>query len=227
MNYSGLKVKCKNCGEIFYETTDVFTPEKILTGEMLRWTEKYGPNGLNWSLMFAAHDLAEAIICEGCGEPVAPTGRLSLDGLNVTKDPKGQDDGEKKEISREESQVREKPETEVQEEIVNPAIQNFPCPECGGHFMGQDAFLNHILSHPKEIQDKILGGDKGKNIPAEPEVPKKRPSRSKTNRVAEVKESEFECMVCGGGFLDEEKLRNHAKTCSQGTAGIQRKAVNE
>jgi hypothetical protein len=81
LELSGAQVRCPHCGEIYYQTTALYDPKTILTGSMLEWIPKYGEQGYNWSLPFQAYDLSAAVICEGCGGPLAPSGFLGLDRL--------------------------------------------------------------------------------------------------------------------------------------------------
>lgn len=81
MGYVCYDVKCPACGDIYYETTELFDPNKMATGEMLRFKSKYGPGGYNWSMPFTDYDMAEALVCVECGGSLAPSGFLMVEGL--------------------------------------------------------------------------------------------------------------------------------------------------
>lgn len=81
LELSGVQVLCPNCGDIYYETTETYDPVKMTTGDMLRFTKKYGPQGYNWSLPFSDHDMSEGLLCVECGGDMAPSGYLKLDRL--------------------------------------------------------------------------------------------------------------------------------------------------
>ena len=81
MGYICYDVRCPNCAEAFYETTELYDPNKMTTGEMLRFKKKYGPEGYNWSLPFSDHDMSEAIVCVECGGPLAPSGKVKVEPL--------------------------------------------------------------------------------------------------------------------------------------------------
>jgi len=175
LELTGAQVKCPNCGAIYFQTTDQYDPRAILTGEMLEWIPRYGPDGLNWGLPFAASDLSEAVICEGCGAPLAPTGRLGLERL-VLGEGAAEGRGQRAESGEQENKeegrsselgVRSGEETENQgpigqEPIVEEKAPEVPsylvqehCGECG-KFLPIGELEGHIKNtHPKLTKDKI------------------------------------------------------------------------
>lgn len=65
------EVRCHGCGEIYLETTKKYDPERIANGTMFQLTEKYGPNGYNWSCFPNDEWIqAEALECPDCGAPI-------------------------------------------------------------------------------------------------------------------------------------------------------------
>jgi uncharacterized C2H2 Zn-finger protein len=162
-------VKCPNCGGVFYETTEEYDPGKMTTGAMLRFTEKYGPNGYNWSLPFSDNDMSEGLICVECGADMAPSGYLGIDKLVLTApdepDAHRTDDQDQRQTTippageSEGDPFREHgipEEVQTSDDSLTRYMTQKSCPECGGFFT-TDEWDRHLASHPKEVRDLILG----------------------------------------------------------------------
>jgi hypothetical protein len=158
----GRTVKCGNCPGVYFRTTEYYDPTQILAGEMLDWLPRYGPEGLNWSLPFASHDLGESIICEGCGFPLAPTGILGIDMLILkgegepVKAVAGDDSPEPEKPAEEEPEVQEEEKKFADDDPIANLLVQKTCPECGG-FFGLDEWENHLASHTPEVRAEIEG----------------------------------------------------------------------
>jgi len=205
-------VKCPNCSGVFYETTETYDPGKMTTGKMLRFTEKYGPNGYNWSLPFSEYDMSEGIVCVECGTDMAPSGYLGVDKLILTTP----DASERPRID-DQAQVQATipleidEEPEVKENSLTRYLTQKSCPECGGFFT-LDEWERHLASHPKEVRELILGKQGPKEEPISPKrVYKGWPKGKK--RKAEIPEGEpFKCPMCENEFGNSTDLGYHLST---------------
>jgi hypothetical protein len=76
-----MKVKCPNCGKIFWETTDKYDPNVSPNGSMVRLLEPWKSN--NWPvfgdgvMIASASTLAAEMDCPACLSQLAPSGRLT------------------------------------------------------------------------------------------------------------------------------------------------------
>ena len=145
-----MQVKCKNCGETFYETTEEYDPSKMVTGSMLRFVEKYGPDGFNWSLPFAEHDMAEAISCVDCGSPMAPNGYLIVEDTVLSQP---DTPGCPQIDDQDQGQDEDTPEKTKEDVFLEKYFKQKSCPECGG-FYSDEEWDRHIASHPKDVKDR-------------------------------------------------------------------------
>ena len=71
---SGLKVKCPNCKQICFETTDKYDPDVSARGDMLKSLMPY-----HLDFLLSATTLAPYLTCPKCGDgQLAPSGRLTI-----------------------------------------------------------------------------------------------------------------------------------------------------
>jgi hypothetical protein len=237
LELSGARVRCPNCGEIYFQTTDLYDPRKILTGEMLEWIPLYGPDGLNWSLPFAASDLSEAVICEGCGGPIAPSGYLGLNRLHFPAgvppiDPALRLPGDSEpgmdsiavlvetEPDEPQATIIETRETTTEEDSLTKVLTLKSCPECGG-FYDLAQWEIHLATHPKDVRDRILA----KPAPVTEKPPEiKAPKKSK-KALAKEKEEEgpgpaFLCPMCELTFENNQAFDAHMTTHDMGSVQL-------
>lgn len=120
-----MKVRCPFCREIYLETTEAFDPTRTANGPMFRLTEKYGPNGYNWTV-FPPDEwiIQDALECPGCMNPiVGADGKVNPENL----------------IPDEISFKYPLPEEGIREAHV--------CPECGKPCKNAGSLANHMKSH--------------------------------------------------------------------------------
>jgi uncharacterized Zn-finger protein len=238
LNLTGAQVRCPNCSEIYYQTTDLYDPEKILTGEMLEWFPKYGENGFNWSLPFAAHDLSEAVLCEGCGSSIAPNGYLGLDrlhfptgefpavletevvGIPVLNATEGEEEEEQPSILFDHMEPVQ--EEKQAEDPMAKYLTQKACPECG-RFFWVDEWEAHLATHPPEVRERILKPPEAVDkTPSEPDQAKNKEKSKRIKVKSDINDSlSLQCPICEASFaLDKQILfDSHLKTHELG--GVQ------
>jgi uncharacterized C2H2 Zn-finger protein len=225
LDLSSKPVKCPACGEIYYQTTDLYNPKAILTGEMLEWIPRYGEQGLNWSLCFADSDLSESICCEGCQSPIAPTGYLGLDRLVFDQageaggqpvDDLGQGQNVPAEVESGLKEEIEAPEPETKELLdddpLAKALTLKSCPECGG-FYNLSEWGNHLASHPKEVRDRIEA--KPEPVAEKPKEPEK-PAKKGKEKWKKPEPVSLNCPMCDQAFEKQWMFDDHIKTHDMG-----------
>lgn len=76
----GLKVKCRSCGLVLYETTEFFNCHKPLTGDMLRLMEPFF--SYNWPTYDGSLAVKSTsrflMFCSQCSGYISPTGVLDF-----------------------------------------------------------------------------------------------------------------------------------------------------
>lgn len=212
-------VKCPNCGGVFYETTEEYDPGKMTTGAMLRFTEKYGPSGYNWSLPFSDYDMSEGLVCVECGADMAPSGYLGIDKLLLTpmdapESPRIDDFPlERATIPL---QFDDEPEVvegiKIEDDPLIKVLTQKSCPECGGFFT-LDEWERHLSSHPKEVRDLILG----KPVPVEETpVPEERKykgwPKGKKRKPEPDEPIKMQCPMCEQAFEKNMDFDSHLLT---------------
>ena len=212
IDLSSKPVKCPNCGGVFYETTDEYDPSKMTTGAMLRFTEKYGPNGYNWSLPFSEYDMSEGLVCVDCGSDLAPNGYLGIDKLILTP----MDKPERPRIDdlpqvQADLPLEIEDAPEVKDDPIAKIMTQKSCPECGGFFT-VDEWERHLATHPKEVRDQILG----KPGPVqEQEAPKrvyKGWPKGKKRKPEAEEPPKMQCPMCEQEFGNSTDLGYHLST---------------
>jgi hypothetical protein len=169
------RVRCSGCAEIYVETTSKYDPERIANGTMFRLTEKYGPNGYNWSCFPNDEWIqAETLECPDCGAPIcdlagkvpetalvdaAPqwtqTVAYSKEALESMKDSahwlnqpiQEVQDGSKETEEKETIPTRSAGAEKGKEEKVVPPNNAHVCPECGKVCANQFGLIGHMRKH--------------------------------------------------------------------------------
>lgn len=137
-------VPCPSCGETYLETTEEYDPAKMTNGRMLRLTEKYGPDGLNWSCFpYDEWILGDALECPGCGAPMG-----GLQGMvNVNMERGGLEMAPALVHTQDDAGSSPAPATNTSDAHV--------CPECGKACKNAQGLVQHTkLKH---------GGQNGNN----------------------------------------------------------------
>ncbi len=242
MGYICYDVRCPNCAEAFYETTELYDPNKMTTGEMLRFKKKYGPEGYNWSLPFSDHDMSEGIVCVECGGPLAPSGKVKVEPLSFAEGIAQSAEGENPQAEiagipvlnateEEEEQLSilsDHTESSQEEELVEDPMAKYltqkACPECG-RFFGVDEWEVHLASHTPEVRAQILKPIEPAKSMEHSAEGKNRPERGKgkgKKNVREVNEPELfgmACPFCELSFEHNPEFEAHIKTHDLG--GVQ------
>jgi len=213
-------VKCPNCSGVFYETTDEYDPGKMTTGAMLRFTEKYGPNGYNWSLPFSDNDMSEGLICVECGSDMAPSGYLGIDRLILTQpdEPASPQSGDLLQVQatipleiEDEPEVKEEVKDKENDSLTKHMTQK-GCPECGGIF-SVDEWERHLASHPKEVREQILA--KPAPVEENPDHPKsvyKGWPKGKKRKPEVHEPIKMQCPLCEQAFEKNMDFDSHLLT---------------
>ena len=76
----GLRVRCRSCGAVLYETTKHYNCHKPLTGDMLRLTEPFF--SYNWPTYDGSLAVKSTfrflMFCSQCSGYISPTGKLDF-----------------------------------------------------------------------------------------------------------------------------------------------------
>ena len=75
--YPTMKVKCPFCGQIYYETSDRYDPDKPLKGYMVKLINK-GDYPKFFGIDLENDVPPNMMLCIGCGCSIAPEGKLIL-----------------------------------------------------------------------------------------------------------------------------------------------------
>ena len=119
----GIKIKCPNCREICFETTEKFRPDVTVNGSMVRKLPR-----ITWHIDWLCSDVTPAaqMTCPMCDVgQLAPSGRLLLVDPPQVETPA--------------------PVEEVAPEAPNPLI----CDVCGKKCKNQLGLNSHKRSHKK------------------------------------------------------------------------------
>ena len=131
----GIKIKCPNCREICFETTEKFRPDVTVNGSMVRTLPR-----ITWHIDWLCSDVTPAaqMTCPMCDVgQLAPSGRLLLVDPPPFKEP---------EIPQVETPAPvEEVAPEVKPEAPNPLI----CDICGKECKNQLGLNSHKRSHKK------------------------------------------------------------------------------
>jgi len=131
----GIKIKCPNCREICFETTDKFRPDVTVNGSMVRTLPR-----ITWHIDWLCSDVTPAaqMTCPMCDVgQLAPSGRLLLVDPPPFKEP---------EIPQVETPAPvEEVKPEAKTEAPNPLI----CDVCGKECKNQLGLNSHKRSHKK------------------------------------------------------------------------------
>ena len=130
---SGLKVKCPNCKQICFETTDKYDPDVSARGDMLKSLMPY-----HLDFLLSATTLAPYLTCPKCGDgQLAPSGRLW-----VIEEPKTL-------METEEAMVKRF--AEIDKPKVGKPV--FVCDVCGKELKTAGALNGHKRSHKQEASN--------------------------------------------------------------------------
>lgn len=128
---SGLHVKCPNCRQVYFRTTEKYDPDAPANGAMVVPTVKYH---LDW-LQISATQAAE-MCCPECLAPLAPKGKL---WVIMAPGPAMESPGIPGPVSPAEL-------TTPFTSDGNPPVE-FPCPTCGKVCKSQLGLNSHMRSH--------------------------------------------------------------------------------
>ena len=134
---SGLKVKCPNCKQICFETTDKYDPDVSARGDMLKSLMPY-----HLDFLLSATTLAPYLTCPKCGDgQLAPSGRLW-----VIEEPKTL-------METEEAMVKRFAEIDKAEPTPNVGKPAYICDVCGKELKTAGALTLHKRSHKGEANN--------------------------------------------------------------------------
>lgn len=147
-------VKCRNCGEIYLETTESYAPGKTSNGAMFRFKDKYGPNGYNWSCFpFLDEIIGDALECPGCGVPMVDLSSIVLVDVPVVRDEGTSSNGELRETPPDDPECPKcylKKETKELQQEVKPDV--FECPKCYRGFKSEARYVEHMEKRHKLVK---------------------------------------------------------------------------
>jgi hypothetical protein len=162
-----MDIKCNNCKQIYFETTDTYDPDRLPNGGMIDLKPKFKRMG--WGPAYPvgkgrSNVLYSALFCPQCGSPVVVKGRLTVvedaslgisSDIEVAEMPRADWEADPDKIAksmRDEATglltdaIEEQKNTELRDSIVisdNRNVVENTCPDCGKICKTYAGLVNH------------------------------------------------------------------------------------